>query len=191
LRGVVLEWFRSYLYGRTFRVVFSGCTSSIIYIVSVPQGSVLSPLLFIVYTADLAPRGEARRISTRVCRRHATLSTLSSLRHGVSCCSAGTMHHVGHWRYANCLKLNADKTEFLWIGSRHSLSQQICCLPVLQLGSDSIVSRNHVLLLGVTLSSDLSFDLSIVSIVSASSFYWLRQLQRSCRSLDTESAATH
>ena len=39
------------------------------------------------------------------------------------------------------------------------------------------------------LSSDLSFDRH-VSIVSASSFYWLRQLQRSRRSLDTESAAT-
>jgi len=35
----------------------------------------------------------------------------------------------------------------------------------------------------------LSFDRH-VSIVSASSFYWLRQLQRSRRSLDTESAAT-
>ena len=37
--------------------------------------------------------------------------------------------------------------------------------------------------------ADLSFDRH-VSIVSASSFYWLRQLQRSRRSLDTESAAT-
>ena len=54
LRGVVLEWFRSYLSGRTFCVVFSGCTSSVIYIIcSLPQGSVLGPLLFIVYTADL------------------------------------------------------------------------------------------------------------------------------------------
>jgi len=61
---------------------------------------------------------------------------------------------------------------------------------VLQLGtSDSLVARDHVRLLGVTLSSDLSFDRH-VSIVSASSFYWLRQLQRSRRSLDMESAAT-
>jgi len=47
----------------------------------------------------------------------------------------------------------------------------------------------HVRLLGVTLSSDLSFDRHI-SIVSASSFYWLCQLQRSRRSLDTKSAPT-
>ena len=90
---------------------------------------------------------------------------------------------------ANRLKLNADKTELLWVGSRHSLSQQDCCLPVLKLGSDSIIARDHVRLLEVTLSSDLSFDRH-VSIVNASSFYWLRQLQRSRRSLDTESAAT-
>jgi len=87
---------------------------------------------------------------------------------------------------ANRLKLNADKTELLWLDP-DSLSQQDCCLLVSRVGSDFIVARDHVRLLGVTLSSDLSFDRH-VSIVSASSFYWLRQLQRSRRSLDSESA---
>ena len=88
-------------------------------------------------------------------------------------------------------RLNTDKTELLWVGSRHSLSQQGCCLPVLQLGPDSIAgaARDHVRLLGATLSSDLSLARR-VSTVSASGFYWLRQLQRSRHSLDIESAAT-
>jgi len=42
LRGTALMWFRSYLSGRTYRVVYTGGTSSVVYIVSsVPQGSVL------------------------------------------------------------------------------------------------------------------------------------------------------
>jgi len=75
------------------------------------------------------------------------------------------------------------------VTDRHSLSQQSCCLPVLQLGSDTITACDHVRLLSVTLSSDLSLDRHI-SIVSSSCFYWLRQLWCSRRSLDAESAAT-
>ena len=64
LRGIVLAWFRSYLSGRTFRVMFSGCTSFIVCIVcSVRQGSVLGPLLFIGYTADLAAIAEKHGVS--------------------------------------------------------------------------------------------------------------------------------
>ena len=86
--------------------------------------------------------------------------------------------------------LSSTRTRLSCYGSdRESLSQQDCCTPVLQLGLESIVARDYVRLLGVTLSSDLNLDRH-VSIVSASSFYWLRQLQRSRRSLDTESAAT-
>ena len=91
---------------------------------------------------------------------------------------------------ANRLKLNMDKTELLCVGSRHSLSQLLStCLPVLHLGPDSIEARDHVRLLGVTLSSDLSLDRH-ANIVSTTSFYWLRQLRRSRRSLDTDSTTT-
>ena len=48
---------------------------------------------------------------------------------------------------------------------------------------------HDVRLLGVTISSDLSLQRH-VSNVSATSFYWLRQLRRVRRSLDSESAAT-
>ena len=55
LCGTALMWFRSYLSGRTYRVVYAGGTSSVVYIIcSVPQGSVLGPVLFVLYMADLA-----------------------------------------------------------------------------------------------------------------------------------------
>ena len=92
---------------------------------------------------------------------------------------------------ANRLELNVDKTELLWVGPRHSLSQQDCFPPVLQLGPDSKVDRVYGRLLGVTLSTDRSF-VRHVSIVSASSFYCmaLRLIPAfsARRSLDTAAA---
>jgi len=54
LRGTVLQWFKSYLLDRSFQVLQGGLMSSIVHILcSVPQGSVLGPKLFILYTADM------------------------------------------------------------------------------------------------------------------------------------------
>jgi len=83
----------------------------------------------------------------------------------------------------NRLKLNAEKTELLWAGSRYSAAV------LLKLGQDTVAPSNHVRVLGVTFSSDLSLD-DHVARVSATCFYWLRQFRRVRRSLDDDAMKT-
>ena len=96
---------------------------------------------------------------------------------------------VSHWSAANRLKLNADKTELLWAGSQYVLASLGDNRPALQLAADTVVASDHVRLLGVTISSDLSLQ-KHVSTVCSTCFYWLRQLSRARRSIDTEAAKT-
>ena len=63
---------------------------------------------------------------------------------------------IGHWMSSNRLRLNADKTELLWAGSRGRCPSLGDCGPTLWLGVDSVVPSNDVRVLGVTLSSGLS-----------------------------------
>ena len=112
----MLQWFSSYLSGISFQVAHGGSTSSAVYIpCSIPQGSVLGPRLFILYTADLedhvAKHGVcfhtfADKMQLYVhCRCDDVTSAVLRVQ---NCIEA-----VSHWMLANRLKLNADKMELL------------------------------------------------------------------------------
>jgi len=76
---------------------------------------------------------------------------------------------------ANRLKLNADKTELLLVGSKYGPASLVGSGPPLRLGGKTITASDYVRLLGDTISSDLSID-KHVSHTSSVCFYWLRQI---------------
>ena len=118
------------------------------------------------------------------------VTTLSSLRY---ICTVDRLEEciteVGQWMSASLLKLNAHKTELLWAGSKHGLAYFSSNRPSLRLGANTVTASEHVRLLGVMMSSDLSLE-KHVDTVCSKCFFWLRQLKIVRRSLDAESMKT-
>ena len=70
-------------------------------------------------------------------------------------CLERCLSEVGHWVSSNRLKLNADKTELLWAGSRLSRPLFGECSLSLEFGVDTVVTSSNDQVLGyIVIRSD-------------------------------------
>ena len=91
------------------------------------------------------------------------------------------------WMPSNYLRLDTDKTQFIWLGTAAQLSKVTC--QTITLGGVNISVSTEVTCLGVKLDNNLSFT-THVKPLSGKCFYHLRQLRTVRRSLSTDAAKT-
>ncbi len=115
ITGITLRWFKSYLTGRSFKVAWGGEVSKAHQLVTgVPQGSVLGPLLFSIYTTSLGPIIQAHGFSYH-CFTDDTQLFLSfqpddpTVAARISCC----LVNISAWMKDHNLQLNLAKNELL------------------------------------------------------------------------------
>ena len=187
--GLPLQWITSYLSGRTQYVQFSGKikTSEVTLITcGIPQGSVLGPLLFIVYTAEvidvMVRFGYAVHVYADDLQLHTHVDPPDSpeiVRTFSDCVEA-----VKDCMSSNRLKLNPSKI-IIWLGSSRQLWH--CPMGLLQIAEAWITPLKHVRDLGVIIDSDLSMSTHIRTTIR-NCYFHLRQLCLARHSLSKEAA---
>lgn len=155
IKDKALEMFSSYLDNRSQCCVVNNAFSKFNVIESgVPQGSILGPLLFLVYVNDLPNCLECTTPGMYADDTHVT-ATASNVR-DLEKLLDSDVENLCIWLRANRLSINSSKTEFMMIASNIKL-KQLLRDPKIKLGSDCVKRVTTAKLLGVLIDENLSW----------------------------------
>ena len=179
LGSTALSWFRSYLSNRTQSVYKDGKNSDSAKLkYGVPQGSVLGPLLFLIYVLPLGillrQLGLSFHFFADDTQIYITV-TVSNLHDQVRFLQ-NAYNIISNFLSYNFLKLNPDKSEIMFIGKPNIVSQCKARVSSIKLGNADIKPSNTVKNLGVTFDEQLSFRDHIKN-TAKSALFTLRNLK--------------
>ena len=162
IRGVAHNWFNSYLSDRQQYVEIDSCTSNLLPIThGVPQGSILGPILFLIYINDIASATHEKILTFA---DDTTIYISDKDPQQLTRKGNMALNKLYLWFCANKLSLNTNKTKYIVIRPHNKLFPEN--LP-LHINSELIekiskTSNEHsVKFLGILLDEHLSWKAHI------------------------------
>ena len=173
ITGNALKWFKSYLGDRNFNVKIQDELSNEMDLkYGVPQGSVLGPMLFILYISDIYKVVNYHSLRMHFYADDTQLYIGIDPSHDISLTLnniSSCLNDLETWMNSHFLKLNVEKTNVLFIGKQSVLDK----FPItFQLGSNSYISNSgsKVKLLGTTINQNLTYKDTMRSCVKSCYF---------------------
>ena len=161
----LVRWISDFLKNRKIKIKINNTKSKIINPVNgVPQGSSLSPLLFLIYVADLPNLGDKIKVSqfaddlalwATIKPKEKTKSTITeSLQEGLTILKTW----CDKWR----IGLNADKTKLIVFSKNKKIKQKIN----IEINGKKVKEYKEVKFLGVTFDPSLQFEKHMDNIIT-------------------------
>ena len=171
ITGNELDWFSSYLKNRKQMVFFQEDSSDFQEVYSeVPQGSVLGPLLFLLFINDVSnftTEGCALNMYADDVIIYTSAETSDELQMKLQLC----VDNVHQWYNMNRLTVNKKKSAVMVIGSKAQLQSLNLDQFSINLDSNKIEFVNKAKYLGLLVKDDLSWDDHILQLCKTMNYY--------------------
>ena len=162
--GPFLNIITDFLTDRTQRVCIDGELSDVSNVISgVPQGSVLGPLLFIIYTSDMWSGLENKLIAYADDATLAACIDSPNLRSHVADSLNRDLTRINDWCKLWGMKLNPPKPQSMIISRSRTPNPQH---PELGIDGSVLATCNSFKILGLTFDSKLTFEKHIRNVAS-------------------------